>query len=191
MKLKPYKINKNDLFLKALRILGYLEIVLICLVTAFCGSGPRPLLLIPFAIALSAWTDELSSAIIGFLCGFAIDIITNTLPGFNAFLLVVFCVIVSYLHIHLLRHKFINFLILNTLATFIQGGLWYLCGYYIWQGAKTLPVFNDVILKSMLETAVFAIPIYFIINVINRKVKPYQMTTIEEAVRSEYDEDDE
>lgn len=108
------KNKKGDSVLKILRIIAYLEIIFICLIISFSGSSVKPLLLIPLAVAISTWTDELTAAICGFFCGIITDILTNTLIGFNALILVIACTFVSFLYVNYLRRKFINFLIIDS-----------------------------------------------------------------------------
>lgn len=185
------KNKKGDSVLKILRIIAYLEIIFICLIISFSGSSVKPLLLIPLAVAISTWTDELTAAICGFFCGIITDILTNTLIGFNALILVIACTFVSFLYVNYLRRKFINFLIIDSAICIIQGFLWYFFNYLLWNKLDGGIVFKNIIFKSIIYTIIASIFIYFAISLINRKIKPYQMNSIEEVMQSEYSNDDE
>jgi rod shape-determining protein MreD len=185
---KSKKLPKTDAVLTFFRIVAYIEIALVCQVISSVGTGVKPLILIPFAICLSTWSDEVSSAFAGMLCGFLIDMSCSRLLGFNAIILIILCTATSLLYTRLLRRKFINFFILSTLACIIQGLVDYFFTYAIWNHENSSYVLTNITYKSIIATVISSVFVYFIVNLINKKMKPYEIKTVEEAMQYEYDE---
>lgn len=183
------RLSKTDRLMTVFRTIAYVEIALICQIVLSVGTGVKPLLLIPFAIAVSTWSDEVTSACTGMLCGFLIDMSCGRLLGFNAVILIILCTLTSLIYVHFLRRKFINYFFISSIATVIQGLLDYFFFYVLLEYENSVYVLRNITIKSIIMTIISSFFIYFIVNLINKKMKPYQLRTIEEALQYEYEED--
>lgn len=71
--INPRKLPEKSKVLTFFRTIAYIEIALVCQIIASVGTGVKPLILIPFAICVATWSDEVTSACTGMLSGFLID----------------------------------------------------------------------------------------------------------------------
>lgn len=188
-KIKPRKIPEKSKLLTFFRTIAYIEIALVCQVISSVGMGVKPLILIPFAICVATWSDEVTSACTGMLSGFLIDMNCGKPVGFNAIILITICTLVSLLYIHFLRRKFLNFFVLSSLACIIQGSLDYFFFYGLWGYEDSYLILKDITIKCIIETMISSVFIYIIINLINKNMKPYQLKSIEEAMQYEHEDD--
>lgn len=155
---KEHRTNKI-LYWTAITILA-----LLCFVTACAGTLLKPLLLIPLALCVSMYEDELNSAIIGVLCGFLLDISCGKLVGFNALILMFSCVITSMLFTNLLRQKFFNIVVVSTLFCFCQQYLDYFFYYSIWNKENAEIVFDLYTIPCWIITSLCIFIVYPIIR---------------------------
>lgn len=187
--INPKKLPQKSKVLTFFRAVAYIEIALVCQIIASIGTGVKPLILIPFAICVATWSGEVTSACVGMLSGFLLDMSCGRILGFNAVILIVMCTIVSLLHAHLLRRKFLNFFVLTAITCAVQGLLDYFFFYKLWDYKDSYLILHDITFKCFIETMISSVFVYLLINLINKKMKPYQIKSIEEAMQYEHGED--
>lgn len=146
------------------------------------GTWKKPILLLPIALCISINNNQYASVFTAAVCGFLIDISCGKLFGYNAVLLSVFCIAVSLVYELYLKNKFLNFMIITTLCSYIQCWLDYKFYYKMWNYEGVETIFRDYSLKIWLYTVISAVFFYLIFAVINRFLMPKTHFTIEEVI---------
>lgn len=166
----------------ALKWILFFVIIVISFSISTSGSsgGPRPLLLIPVVIVISAFENELISGITGAICGFLLDIAMGKLIGTNALLLLAVGAFTSLLFLHLLRKNLINIIVITACTAFIQGIYDFFFYYSIWNSEGYQSVFKIISLPSMAYTVLSAPFVYFTVKFIELKTGEAETVGIEE-----------
>lgn len=131
--------------------------------------GAKPVFVVPFAVCIALFENEMVSAIYGMLAGMLWDMSSNTLFGFNALILLCCCVTVSLFVMYLMRTKLLNALFFVGVIMVVQGLLHYVFYYLIWQYENSYIVLVRHILPSALFTVIMTIPVYFLVRTIATK----------------------
>ncbi len=168
----------------AVRWLLYYLIIFICFLIMTSGTWLKPILLVPAALCIAVSCNQYASAFTGALCGFLIDISCGKLFGYNAVILAFFCIAASLLFELYLRHRFVNFMLLNAAVSYIQCRLDYKFYYQIWNYENVERIFTRVTLRVWVYTVISGIFIYLVFSLVNRFLMPKTHLTIEEAIKS-------
>ena len=168
----------------AVRWLLYYLIIFICFLIMTSGTWLKPILLVPAALCIAVSSNQYASAFTGALCGFLIDISCGKLFGYNAVILAFFCIAASLLFELYLRHRFVNFMLLNAAVSYIQCRLDYKFYYQIWNYENAERIFTRVTLRVWVYTVISGIFIYLVFSLVNRFLMPKAHLTIEEAIKS-------
>ena len=93
-----------------------------------------------------------------------------------------FCIVISLLFELYLKHKFINYMILTTIASYIQCLLDYRFYYKMWNYEDVEVIFREYTLRIWIYTVISAVVIYFIFKLINKLLIPKTHFTLEEVI---------
>lgn len=167
-------------YLTALKWAIYIVMIFACVVIMTTGNTTRPLLLISLPICIAIREHEMVAGPVGAICGLLIDICCFKTLGFNAILVMCFCVITSLLFTHLLRQNFVNILWITALSTFIQGGLDYFFFYGMWGTSDSSLIFKEITVPSMIYTVISVGAFYPLVKLIYAKTNPKIKLKIEE-----------
>ena len=164
-------------------ILYYLLIFLFFTIMT-SGTYTKPMLLVPAAICVAIGNDVMAAAVTGAVCGFLTDMACGRLFGYNAVLLTVFCVAASLIFELYLRNKFVNYLWITAIASFLQCWLDYKFYYEIWDYENVGRIFTHISLKVWVLTVVASVVVYAMYRLINRFLMPKEHLTIEEVIKT-------
>ena len=148
------------------------------------GTWLKPVLLVPAAICIAKNNDQMPAAFTGAFCGFLIDIACGRLYCYNAVLLTVFCVAVSLMFDLWLRSKFINYMWLTILVSYLQCWLDYKFYYQIWNYDNVENIFVHVTLRVWLYTIISSVILYFLFKLVDHFLMPKEHLTIEEVIKT-------
>ena len=126
----------------------------------------------------------LAAILTGAVCGFLIDIACGKLTGYNAVLLAFFSIIVSLLYEYYLRNKFVNYIVITAVISYIQCWLDYKFYYEMWEYENVEMIFSQISMKVWAITIIASVFVYLVIELINRFFLPKDHITIEEAVNT-------
>ena len=104
--------------------------------------------------------------------------------GYNAVLLTVFCVAVTLVFELYLRNKFINYLWVSALVSFLQCWLDYKFYFEMWGYDDVKHIFYHHTMKIWVFTIIASVVVYLIFKLINHFLMPREHLTIEEAIRT-------
>ena len=156
------------------RVRVFLKWGLYALVAFFCymymttsvGTMIKPLLLVPAAICISMWENELLSALTGIVCGLMLDAACGKVMGYNAFLLMIVCMFTSLLFLYLMRQNIINCIFVTTGATLLLSALDFFFYYGIWGYEQVELLLWRNTLPAMLFTVLSCGILYFVVKFI-------------------------
>ena len=180
--------KQNRLFLQIVQWVLFAVVIGICYLAETSGSYHKPLMLLPVALCIASHTGELQAMTVGVVCGLLLDLACGKLLGFNAFLLVICCVLISLLYRYFLRQKLINMLLLTTACALIQSGLDYVLYYALWGYEDVFLIWQRIIFPSCLMTAGSSVIFYFIIKKIAVTCGSHRINQLEKMSISEYQE---
>ena len=174
--------EKRILYIKnILRWIITYAVIFICFLIMTSGTWLKPVLLVPAAVAVALANGQLSSAFTGAVCGYLIDIAGDKVIGTNAVILTVFSVVISLLYEYYLRNKFVNYMIITAVVSYVVLWLDYKFYYEMWEYEYVERIFAQTSMKVWAYTIVSAVVIYFIFELINYYLMPKNHVTIEEA----------
>ena len=175
--------EKRIFYIKTtLRWLIYYIIIFGCFIYMTSGTWLKPIILIPVALCISVNNNQYASVLTGALCGFLIDISCGKLFGYNAVLLAFFCIVASLVFELYLRYKFINFMMLSAVVSYIQCVLDYHFYYKMWKYEGVERIFTRYSLKIWIYTVISAVIVFLIFRLVNHFLMPKEHLTLEEAI---------
>ena len=184
-----HKLQKsNHLVLQIIQWVIVVVLILFCYLLETSGSSVKPLLLIPLSLCIASHTGELQAMATGAVCGLLLDFACGKLLGFNAFLLVIFCVLISLLYRYFLRQKLLNMLFLTAVCTLIQGYIDYLLYYAVWGHEDVELIWQNVIFPSCLMTTASSLIFYLLIKKITEKCGNRRINKLEKTILSDLQE---
>jgi cell shape-determining protein MreD len=148
------------------------------------GTLYKPILLVPLAIAISINNNIYGSAVTGAFCGFLIDICCGKLFGYNAVILAFFCILTNLVFELYLKNRFINYLMITAVVSYIQCWLDYKFYYQIWDYENVGRIFVRVSLRVWAYTVISAFFMYLLVKLVNKLLMPKEHLTIEEAINT-------
>lgn len=146
------------------------------LIRGFC-----PLLMLPLATAVAMREGELAAGIFGAVCGLMIDMASGTLLGFTALWLLVCCPVISLLSYYYIKVNFISHFVLNLVVSVVIGLLDFLFLHSVWEGSESAISFVNMVLPAYLGAVIGAIPVYFLVTLISKKLRPKEVRRPEES----------
>ena len=177
--------EKRILYTKTtVRWILYYVLIMLFFTIMTSGTYTKPVLLVPAALCIAIGNDVMAAAVTGAVCGFLTDMACGRLFGYNAVLLTVFCVAASLIFELYLRNKFVNYLWITAIASFLQCWLDYKFYYEIWDYENVGRIFTHVSLKVWVLTVVASVVVYAMYRLINRFLMPKEHLTIEEVIKT-------
>lgn len=184
MKLKTTREHRILYVKTALRWLLYYIVIFACFIIMCSGTWLKPVFLVPVALCIAVKNNLYASAVTGAICGFLIDISCGKLFGYNAVILTICCIIISLLFEFYLRYKFVSFLFISAVISYIQCLLDYKFYYEIWNYENSERIFTQYTLKVWAYTVISSVFIYLLFKMINHFLMPKTHLTIEETLKS-------
>ncbi len=176
--------NRRYALLQCVQWILFLLLVFLAFVYASCGSGIKPLLLLPLALCISSYTGEIIAMAVGLLCGLLIDISCGKLLGYNAIWLIICCVAVSLLHNYYLYHRLVNILVLTFICVMVQGYMDFVLYYGVWGYEDVWLIYRQVTLPSGIATMIGTVFVFGIVKGIAQKCGTRRTNVLEKAMLS-------
>ena len=171
--------SRKYTFLQSIQWILFAVVILLCYLFETSGSYRKPLVLIPVALCIASHSGELHAMCVGTVCGLLLDLACGKLIGYNAVLLVVFCVMVSLLYRYLLKQKLWNMLFLVTICVSLQGILDYIFYYAIWGYEDVELILEKNIIPCGVMTIFSGILFYFVIKKIAESCQNQRIQKLE------------
>ena len=168
----------------ALRWLVYYLLIFLSFIIMTSGTLYKPILLVPLAIGIAINNNIYCAAVTGAVCGFLTDISCGKLFGYNAVILAFFCIAANLVFELYLRDRFINFMMITAVVSYIQCRLDYKFYYQMWGYENVSRIFVRVSLRVWIYTVISAVFIYIVLKLVNRLLMPKEHLTIEEALNT-------
>jgi hypothetical protein len=166
----------------------YLAIAFVLSALMWAAGGRIPLLLIPLSAAVATFETPVRSAVFGCVCGLMLDNCCGNLFGFYGILLLWAALFISVLFTLLLRRHGLNMFILSAAAAAILLFLHYFFYISIWGYDESGIVFAAWYIPIFFMTAVFAVPLYYLIRLLKKRLSPVVEVTPDEKPENIYRE---
>lgn len=171
-------------FKTTLRWVLYYLLIFVSFIIMTSGTLYKPMILVPLSIGIAVNNNMYGSAVTGAVCGFLTDICCGKLFGYNAVVLTFFCILANLLFELYLKDRFINYMIIATVVSYIQCWLDYKFYYQIWEYENVGRIFVRVSLRVWVYTVISAVFVYLVLKLVNRFLMPREHLTIEEAINT-------
>lgn len=159
----------------------FLALIFLCYLAETAGSMVKPLLLIPLALCIASHAEEMQAMAVGTVCGFLLDCACQKLPGFNAVILTICCVMVSLLYRYFLRQKLLNMLWITAFCALLQAFLDYVFYYALWGLEDVELIWQNLFMPSCIMTEISAVFFYILIYWITKKCGNRRMNHLEKT----------
>ncbi|MBR0511440.1 MAG: rod shape-determining protein MreD [Ruminococcus sp.] len=171
-------------FKTTLRWVLYYLLIFVSFIIMTSGTLYKPIILVPLCIGIAVNNNMYGSAVTGAVCGFLTDICCGKLFGYNAVILTFFCIAANLLFELYLKDRFINYMIITAVVSYIQCRLDYKFYYQIWEYENVGRIFVRVSLRVWIYTVISAVFVYLLLKLVNRFLMPREHLTIEEAINT-------
>ncbi|MDR0992765.1 MAG: hypothetical protein LBL87_07745 [Ruminococcus sp.] len=158
----------------------YFAAMFLCSVIMWTFGRRAPLLMIPFAVAVSAFEPPEYAAVFSAVCGLILDNITGCLFGFNGIILLWAGLCISLFFTLFLRRHFLNVFMLGAVLTAVISALHYLFYFGIWGYDTGGGIFKGWYIPIFFLTSVCIVPIYYFCKLLNMKLGKITDIQIEE-----------
>lgn len=182
-KLLTAKAPSRPRLRNAIRWVLYILCIFLAFVTANSGDYTKPLLLIPIALCISSVSGIVTSAIVGSICGFLLDISCGTLPGYHAIELFLICMLISRLYDRLMQQRFFNLVFFTAVTAFFLTGTDFIFQYALWGHDHVSQIYLHYSLKCLLYTTISSAVCYPIFYCIHRYLLPQRRRTVEKTLK--------
>lgn len=147
------------------------------IIRGFC-----PLLLIPLATAVAMYEGDLAAGIFAVFCGIMLDMANGvTVLGFSALWLLCACPIISLLSRFWVKVNVLSHLVINAAVTAIMATMDMLFLHWTWEGVQSGISFVNVILPGYGGAILFSIPVYMLVSLISKKMRPKEERRLNET----------
>lgn len=153
--------------LKFLRYVAYgLEILILYILCGIPGFLPsflsiKPLILLPVALTIAVFENEIPAMIIGLVCGMLLDIGASTSIGFYTVSLTVLCFFLGYCQRNFFVTNFVNATVIGLGSIFGLLLINFLI-FGVFKGTPDLgPYFLQYTLLRFVYTAIFLPPLFW------------------------------
>ena len=184
MRIRPTREQHILRFKTTLRWVLYYLLIFVSFIIMTSGALYKPMILVPLSIGIAINNNMYGSAVTGAVCGFLTDICCGKLFGYNAVVLTFFCILANLLFELYLKDRFINYMIITTVVSYIQCWLDYKFYYQIWEYENVGRIFVRVSLRVWIYTVISAVFVYLVLKLVNRFLMPREHLTIEEAINT-------
>ncbi|MCR4639601.1 rod shape-determining protein MreD [Ruminococcus sp.] len=171
-------------FKTTLRWVLYYLLIFVSFIIMTSGTLYKPMILVPMSIGIAVNNNMYGSAVTGAVCGFLTDICCGKLFGYNAVVLTFFCILANLIFELYLKNRFINYMLITTVVSYIQCWLDYKFYYQIWEYENVGRIFVKVSLRVWIYTVISAVFVYLVLKLVNRFLMPREHLTIEEAINT-------
>lgn len=131
----------------------------------------RPVLVVAFVVAVSMQERETYAMAFGILAGFMWDFSSGKVPGFNAIILMLCCIVISLATMYFMGNNPVNSMLFCALTMVLQGLFDYLFYYVIWGYADSYLVLLRYILPTALYTTVVTPLLFLLVRWIHNKLE--------------------
>ncbi len=128
--------------------------------TSGASSGSRAMSLMPLAVSIAVFSEEIPSAAMGGFAGLLIDIAQGQLLGFTGLYLCLGCGLVSALFRQFLRKNIINYIAVAAALALCYLYIHYFFYYSIWDYEGYSEVLGARLVPSTLKTVLWS-PVWF------------------------------
>ncbi len=147
---------------------------------ATAGGKSTVLFMIPLAVCIAIFEEEIPSALMACFLGLLTDMATGKLLGFTALYLCAVCGGISALFRQLMRKNIFNFAWIYLLAGGIYLYLDYYFFYAVWQLEGYPSVVKSVIIPSAIKTYICGFIVYFGVYLLGRIFGRTRRLTVEQ-----------
>lgn len=123
--------------------------------------GARPMILLPFLVALSMYREELHSAVAGGLVGIFSDSVASGASCFNTILFFLLCFLTALATHYLLNNNLKTAIMLAVVWSLIYYFFRWLLFFAFTGSANSIEYLMQYAIPSVIYTAVFILPLYY------------------------------
>lgn len=148
------------------------------IIRGFC-----PLLIIPLATSVAMYEGDLAAGVFGAFCGLMLDMANGVaVAGFSALWLLCLCPAISLFSRFLVKVNMVSHLVMNAIAAVFMAFMDLVFLHWVWEGSNSVISLRLVILPAYGGAILFSVPVYFLVRLINKKLRPKDQSRLDESV---------
>ena len=149
------------------------------IIRGFC-----PLLIIPLATSVAMHEGDLAAGVFGTFCGLMLDMANGVaVSGFSALWLLCLCPAISLLSRFWIKVTLVSHLVMNAVAAVVMAFVDMVFLHWVWEGADSVISFIASVLPAYGGAILFSVPVYLLIKLINKKLRPAEQDRLENSAR--------
>lgn len=150
------------------------------LIRGFC-----PLLIIPLATAVAMFEGDLAAGVFGAVCGLMLDMANGvTILGFSALWLLCLCPAITLLSRFWVRVSALSHFVMNMAASIIMAFMDMIFLHWVWERSQSVISLKHVVLPSYGGAVLFSIPIFWLVRLISKKMRPAEQRKLENSANN-------
>lgn len=157
---------------------------LYCLMCSSYFSSWQPVLIIPFALAVSMYEREFQATVFSAICGLFVDMACGYLFGFSSVWLMICCLTTSLLVMNLIKLNLVNYVIICAATTVIYSFMNFMFNYFLWFDTGKDVIFFNYILPPAIAQVIMSPIFYFLVRLISSKLGDERKRTAGDAPES-------
>jgi len=134
----------------------------------FVIMGAKPILVVPFAIALAMYEGEFVGGIFGIAAGILCDMGSHGLFGYSGIICGLACISIGLLIIYLMRCNVGGCILFVLLTMLLRGSVGYFFAYGIWNYEGAWRIFTGQTLPTILYTTAVTPLLYYFVRALHR-----------------------
>lgn len=147
------------------------------IIRGFC-----PLLLIPLATAVAMYEGDLAAGVFGVFCGLMMDLANGVdVAGFYALWMLCLCPAISLISRFYVKVNIVSHLVMNAVTAVIMAFMDLVFLHWVWEGADSVISLRLVILPAYGGAILFSAPVYLLVRLINKKLRPNDRGRLESS----------
>lgn len=150
------------------------------LIRGFC-----PLLIIPLATAVAMSEGDLAAGVFGAVCGLMLDMANGvTVLGFSALWLLCLCPAITLLSQFWMRVSALSHFVMNAAACIFMAFMDMIFLHWVWERSQSVISLKHAVLPSYGGAILFSIPIFWLVRLISRKLRPTDHQKLENSANN-------
>ena len=127
--------------------------------------------LLPFLAGICMFEKEKSACWYGLGAGLLMDMVSPSMVGYHALILLIICTFIGWLSTNYLRNTLLTNLLCGALLIFLSQSLYWLFFIEFKQTAGAAGVYFTDFLPTIVVNTLLIFPVFFIIRAINSRLK--------------------
>lgn len=168
-------------------------VILVFLYSLMCSSfftSWQPVLIIPFALAVSMFEREFQASVFSVVCGLFIDMACGYLFGFSSVWLMICCLTSSLLVMNLIKQNLFNYIVICAATSAVYAFMNFMFNYFLWFDSGRDIIFFGYILPPAVAQIILCPLFYLTVRAVSARLGETKSRTLGSGADTAGDEEE-